>query len=307
MASVLGAFRVVFRTSGFAKAYVSTISNNPFVLSSGAATAFFSTTATFPVVYTAPNSVAFFATTSNQPIIKTAGQSVVFLQTVDANTPKQLVPTIGTLDFDSSGLFVDVPDATGTYDPLNPTLDPGGYNPEGAPIDPFRPMRSEVNLWTVYRIWNVYGDKTQTPSSQSEESEVDYVYPLYFPTEEIAGENVVINGIYEIILIAAPLVENYSDYIDNINLYDIAKQYPDWYVTSVGVMADQDVLNCLNRKRYAFLQGVMCGKCDDDYLHFYSDYVGMLNAMEIQDWPSAIDFYNKLKTQCSETNSSCGC
>jgi hypothetical protein len=130
----MAAFQIVFRTSGFAKAYVSTVSNNPFVRTSGAACAFFTTTATFPVVYTAPNSVAFFATTSNQPIIKTAGQAVTFLVTPNPNTPKELVPTIGTLDFDSSGLFVDVPDATGEY---NATTNPGGYNPEADAVNPY--------------------------------------------------------------------------------------------------------------------------------------------------------------------------
>jgi hypothetical protein len=304
MAAIQGAFRLVFRTSGFAKAYVSTISNNPFALTSGAASAFFTTTATFPVVYTAPNSVAFFATTSNQPIIKTAGQAVTFVVTPDPNAPKELVLKIGTLDFDSSGLFVDVPDATGEY---NASTNPGGYNPEADSTNPYRPKRSQVKLWTVYKVWDVYGNATQTPESQAEEDDVDYVYPLYFPTEEVAGEVLPIKGIYQIILIAAPVGENYEDWIGNENLYDVANQYPDWYVTSVGTMVDQEVLNCLNRKRYAFLQEVMCGRCDEGYLAFYSDYVGMLNAMEIQDWPSAIDFYNKLKTQCSETNSSCGC
>jgi hypothetical protein len=301
------AAQIVFRTSGFAKAYVSTISNNPFVLTSGAASVFFTTTATYPVVYTSANSVAFFATTSNQPIVKTAGQAVSFVVTPEANPTKNLILKIGTLDFDSSGLFVDVPDATGEY---NASTNTGGYAPEGGPAPtPSRPKRSQVKLWTVYKIWGVagYNNATQTPDSQAQEDDVDYVYPLYFPTKEVAGEDVVIKGIYQIILIAAPVGENYEDWFGNINLYDIANQYPDWYVTSVGVMVDEDVLNCLNRKRYAFLQEVMCGRCDEGYLQFYSDYVGMLNAMEIQDWPSAIDFYNKLKTQCSETNSSCGC
>jgi len=301
------AAQVVFRTSGFAKAYVSTVSNNPFVITSGATSAFFATTATFPVAYTAPNSVAFFATTSNQPIVKTASQAVVFVVTPNPNIPKELVLKIGTLEFDASGLFIDVPDATGEYVAVTNT---GGYNPEADTTNPYRPKRSQVNLWTVYRIWDVvgYGDKTQTPDSQAEQNDVDYVYPLYFPTEVVASEDVPIDGIYEIILIAAPVGEDYANWFGNENLYDIADQYPDWYVTSVGVMVDQEVLNCLNRRRYEFLQGVMCGKCDGDYLLFYSDYVGMLAAMEIQDWPTAIDLYNKLKNQCSgDLNSSCGC
>jgi len=101
----------------------------------------------------------------------------------------------------------------------------------------------------------------------------------------------------------------YADYIDVPNLYDIAKELPDWYVTSVGVMVDDEVVNCLARMRYEFLQEVMCGKCPEGYLNTYAIYVGMLNAMEIQDRPTAIDFYNKLKTICREemNGSSCGC
>jgi len=297
--------QIVFRTSGYAKSFVTTTGGNtPFTLTSGAATAFIGTIANAPIVLTPGQATAFWVTISNSPIVKTPGQSVVFLQTVDSNTTKQLVLKIGTLDFDSSGLFVSVPDATGEY---NASTNPGGYNPEADPSDPYRPKRSEVHLWTVYRVWDVYEDATQTPLSQAEQDDVDYVYPLYFPTETIDNNEVVIKGIYQIILIAAPVSLDYADYYGNINLADIANQYPDWYETSVGVMVDEDVINCLNKKRYAFLQEVMCGRCDDGYLQFYSDYVGMLNAMEIQDWPSAIDFYNKLKTQCSETNSSCGC
>lgn len=298
-------FQVVFRTSGYSKAFVSTTnSNTPFVLTPKLATAFTTTTANFPVVYTNGVKTAFFTTTNSSPIVLTSGQSVIFVQTPDANSTKELVLKIGTLGFDSSGLFVDVPDATGEY---NASTNTGGYNPEADPTNPYRPKRSQVHLWTVYKVWDVYGSATLTPVSQAEQDDVDYVYPLYFPTETIDGKDVVIKGIYQIILIAAPVSLDYADYYGNTNLADIANQFPDWYETSVGVMVDQDVLNCLNKKRYAFLQEVMCGRCDDGYLQFYSDYVGMLNAMEIQDWPSAIDFYNKLKTQCSETNASCGC
>lgn len=101
---------------------------------------------------------------------------------------------------------------------------------------------------------------------------------------------------------------NYADYIGNPALYSIAKEYPNWYVTSVGVMVDPDVANCLQKKRYAFLQSVMCGNCDESYLGVYAIYVGMLSAMEVQDWAQAILYYDRLKTICKEMDeSSCGC
>jgi hypothetical protein len=298
------AFQVVFRTSGAAKVFANTAGNVPVVLTSPASRAFFATTANFPVVYTSAKRVAFFLTTSNAPIVKTSGTAVVFVVTPDPNIPRELVLKIGTLEFDTNQTSVDVPDATGEY---NATTNPGGYTPEADSTNPYRPKRSQVNLWTVYRIWNVYGNATQTPVSQAEQNDTPYTYTLTFPTEEVNNESVTINGIYQLILIASPIGENYNNYYGNPNLADIATQLPDWYETSVGVMVDPAVTNCLNRKRYEFLQGVMCGRCDGDYLLFYSDYVGMLAAMEVQDWPTAIDFYNKLKTQCSETNSSCGC
>jgi hypothetical protein len=258
------------------------------------------------VVYSSAKTVAFFATTSTSPIVKTAGKAVIFVVTPDLNAPRQLVLKIGTLEFDTNQTTVDVPDATGEY---NAVTNPGGYNPEGASTLPFRPKRSQVNLWTVYRIWDVYGNATQTPVSQADEGEVPYVYTLTFPTQTVNSETVVISGIYELILIAAPLAEDYTaDYFGDPNLANTAAQVLDWYVTSVGVMVDPVVTNCLNRWRYEFLQGVMCGICDGEYLLLYSNYVGMLAAMEVQDWPTAIDLYNKLKNQCSGyLSSSCGC
>jgi len=303
------AFQIVFRTSGAAKAFVNTAGSVPVVLTSGASRAFFATTANFPVVYTSPTKSAFFVTTSNAPIVKTSGTAVVFVVTPDPNIPRELVLRIGTLEFDTNQTTVDVPDDTGEY---NATTNPGGYNPELNSTNPYRPKRSQVNLWTVYRIWSKepatkYGSNTQTPVSQAQQNDDPYTYTLTFPTEVVNNEDVVIRGIYQLILIASPIGEDYADYYNNPNLADIAAQFPDWYETSVGVMVDDIVTNCLNRKRYEFLQGVMCGICDGDYLLFYSDYVGMLAAMEVQDWPTAIDLYNKLKTKCSEIDSSCGC
>jgi hypothetical protein len=302
-------FRVFFRTSGFAKTFFSTTESVPVVLTSPSARAFFATTANFPVVYTAPKKVAFFVTTSTAPIVKTTGKNVVFVVTPDLNTVKSLILKIGTLVFDTNQTTVDVPDATGEY---NAVTNPGGYAPEVGPAPvPSRPRRSQVNLWTVYRIWDVpgYGSNTQTPVSQAEEGDVPYVYTLTLPTQTVNGETVVISGIYEVIVIAAPLAEDYTaDYFGDPNLANTAAQVLDWYVTSVGVMVDPVVTNCLNRWRYEFLQGVMCGICDGEYLLLYSNYVGMLAAMEVQDWPTAIDLYNKLKNQCSGyLSSSCGC
>jgi len=51
----------------------------------------------------------------------------------------------------------------------------------------------------------------------------------------------------------------------------------------------------------------MCGRCDEEYLIFYSLYIGMLNAMEVQEYDRAVEFYEKLKGICAQESSSCGC
>jgi hypothetical protein len=212
------------------------------------------------------------------------------------------------LTFDSGQTYVEVPDATGEY---NSTTNQGGWNPDGDPPVAGRPARDESYLWTVYRIWSKpfadgYGINTQTPDSQADQAEDPYIYTLTFPTETIDNEAVPIRGIYEIIMMAVPDTLTYSDWRDEA-LAVRAKEYPDWYVTSVGIMVDPDVVNCLNRKRYQFLQEVMCGRCDEGYLNFYGLYVGMINAMEVQEWDRATEFYDKLKEICAQEVSSCGC
>jgi hypothetical protein len=213
------------------------------------------------------------------------------------------------LTFDSAQTYVNVPDATGEY---NATTDPGGWNPNGDPPVSGRPARDESYLWTVYRIWSKpfadgYGVNTQTPDSQADQAEDPYIYTLTFPTETIDNEAVPIRGIYEIIMMAVPDTLTYSDYLGDEALAVRAQEFPDWFVTSVGIMVDPDVVNCLNKKRYQFLQGVMCGNCDEEYLYFYGLYIGMLNAMEVQEYDRAVEFYEKLKGICAQESSSCGC
>lgn len=302
------AAQIVFRTQGTATSFISTTNGVPIFLSASRAVSFLNTINSTPLFLSASKREVFVTTTNSSPLFLTTSQSVVFLVTPDTNTTKLLVPKIGTLTFDSGQTYVEVPDATGEY---NATTNTGGYNPNGDPPVAGRPARDEVFLWTVYRIWSKpesegYGVNTQTPTTQPDETEDPYNYTLTFPTETINEETTPIRGIYEIIMMAVPDTLFYSDYVGDETLAVRAKEYPGWYVTSVGVMVDPDVINCLNNKRYQFLQGVMCGKCDEEYLNFYGIYVGMNNAMEVQEWDRAVEFYEKLKEICA-CESSCGC
>jgi len=302
------AAQIVFRTQGTATSFISTTNGVPIFLSASQSVRFLNTINNTPLFLSGSKKEVLVTTSNSTPIFLTNSQAIAFVVTPDTATTKLLVLKIGELTFDSGQTYVEVPDATGEY---NATTNPGGWNPDGDPPVVGRPARDEAYLWTVYRIWSKsaadgYGINTQTPASQADETEDPYVYTLTFPTETIDNEAVPIRGIYQIAMMAVPLSETYSNYIGDENLIQRAEEYPDWYLTSVGVMVDPDVVNCLNNKRYHFLQGVMCGKCDEEYLNFYGIYVGMLNAMEVQEWDRAVEFYEKLKEICA-CESSCGC
>lgn len=301
-----------FVTSGKSIAFLNTFRDDPVFLTSKKATAFINTLDNSSVFVTSSRSLAFLNTFLSTPVFASSSQAVAFLTTVFTGTQRDLVLKIGTLDIATDQSSVTVPDDTGTYDPNDPDLNPGGYNPETEPTEQYRPKRSEVHLWTVFRLHTRttaegYGDNTITPSTQTPEDNPNYEYTLFLPTEVDADGNAVpIGGIYEIILIAAPLTENYTNYIGNTNLYSIASQYPGWYVTSVGALIDAAVINCIQNMRYKFLQSVMCGKCDDEYLTLYAYYVGMLEAMNVQEWARADEFYKKIKEMCA-SNDACSC
>lgn len=193
---------IVFRTQGEAASFVSTINSTPIFLTAGEATRFLTTFAPTNIFLTGSVSQAVLTTTFSSPTFLSASQSVAFLTTADKNTTKLLVPTIGTIEVATGYTYINVPDDTGNYEA---TTNPGGYNVLPTPFNPYRPYRDNVALWTVYRIWNVYGSNTQSPDAQDEQYDNPYTYQLFIPTQtNAAQEEEIIKGIYEIILIAAP-------------------------------------------------------------------------------------------------------
>jgi hypothetical protein len=101
----------------------------------------------------------------------------------------------------------------------------------------------------------------------------------------------------------------YEDYKGRDNIIDIAEQYPGWYIDRIGIMIDDNVNNCINRKRFEYVTAVMCGLCKEDtYSSFYALYVAIFSAIEITEWDSAIQFYDELKRICAESSKAdCGC
>jgi hypothetical protein len=291
----MGVFSTFAATGSVKKTFTTTPKLDVFINTANVAMSAPTTVANNVFLVTAKNSSAFPTTTTSPVFPVVSGISNAFVVTPDPNAPTLLVLKIGTLDVNVDCSSVSVPDGTGEY---VAGTNPGGYTPEADAIDPLRPKRSELVLWTVYRNWSdPNSTDVQFPTSQAQENDVDYVYPLSLTAK----------GVYEIILIAAPVGEVYANYIGMIDLDIQAKQYPGWFVASVGITIDCALTTCLNNKRWDFLSGVMCGHCDEEYLEFYSNYVGMLSANDVQDWASATLLYEKLLTKCSEIGCDCGC
>jgi hypothetical protein len=193
--------KIVFTTSGYSIRSFTTTGGGFYFLTNAQANAFFSTVSDSPLLVTSAISTAFLSTVSGVPFYVSSKIDTAFFVTPDPNVPRELVLKIGPLTIDSDYVYVTVPDATGLYS----TSNPGGYNIIPGPYNPYRPYRLNVHLWTVCRIWNVYGDETQNPDTQPDEDEDPYSYNLQFPTTTDAdGNTEIVRGVYEIILIAAP-------------------------------------------------------------------------------------------------------
>jgi hypothetical protein len=298
------AAQVVFVTQGASQSFFSTTVTAPFFRSTSQAVSFLNSTQTTPFFQSGSLQQAVFNSIQTTPFFQSSALAVSMFDTIETGAVKLLQLRIGDLTLNTAQSQVDVPDATGVYDPVT---NPGGYNPDGDPPVSGRPERTDLFLWTVFRLWTDTGDATQTPESQAEEEDDPYVYPLTLPTETIAGEAVPIRGLYEIILIAAPFGTPYGDYQGYESLTEFAAEAEGWYQVGAGLMVDPFVINCLNAKRYEFLQGVMCGKCDTGYLDVYSVYVGMLAAMDAKQWDRAEVFYDQLKEICATGSLSCNC
>jgi len=239
----------------------------------------------------------YASTQSNSTFSATNAFTPHFTVTPDPDSSKTLVLVINpAIELATDCSSVTIADATPTYDPDDPTLYPGGYNPEDAADDPFRAKRSEVELWFCYRIWTARGPlATYFPATQHGTDD---------PWEFTQG--LVTPAMYQLFMIAAPLGTDYELHkIDT--LPEFAANMPGWYVTSVGTVLDCPLINCYNTKRRTYLDGIKCGKCDKGYAKFRATYNRMIAALNILDFPSAYVEYADLGVECAKIGCNCGC
>lgn len=208
--------QIVFTTGTYSIRSFTTTSAAGYSITAKNSAVVFSTISQTGLAVSSKSSTALFATISGTAFVSTAPVRAVFFVTPDPNTQKDLILRIGTLSIDSDYTYIDVPDATGNYNPLTNI---GGYNVLPAPYNPYRPYRENVRLWTVYKVWNVFEDAVQSPATQADQDEVNYSYQLDLPTvTNPDGTTDIIRGVYEIILIAAPYFnekDSGGTYFDN--------------------------------------------------------------------------------------------
>ena len=294
-------YKIAFAsTAGAKKVYSSVFESKYFFETSPIKKVFPSVLVQNPFFETSRKAYSFPSTIKNASFFETSGIHYVFSSVLGKDTSKLLKLKWGSFELAADYSLLTVFDNTGTYDA---TTNPGGYNPLSAPTDPNRAKRSEVKLWLAYRVWK---DSTSIP---------DTVFPTPADPDEVNWEyELPINeeyGVYQMFLIASPTDKTFEDIEAKGNsIFEYASDDISWYATSGGSIIDPNIINCINRSRYGFLESVMCGDCDEDYLSLYSKYIGALSAFEIgtnEAYIEGMKLIEEIREECDKLDCNCNC
>lgn len=293
-------YKIAFATTaGSKKVFPATPVAAPFFNTSGVHASFPIVVPGNPFFTTSGIQYSFATSIKDNPFFNTSGVTSAFPTVIpDDSSSKLLKLRLGEFTVASDLSLVTAYDTTGEYDA---NTNPGGYNPQADPVNFNRAKRSEVGLYLAYRVWK----DTNIPDTVFP-STID---PSLDPWEyELAVED---SGVYQLFMIAAPTSETYADVYNKGNsVYEYASNAPLWYATQGAAIIDKDVINCLNKRRYNFLESVMCGSCDEDYLAFYAKYIGALNAFSIgtnESYIEGMQLWNELKEECAKIGCNCCC
>lgn len=293
-------YTIAFATSaGVKQVFPSVVSSNTFFETSGVSTVFPTTIADRAFIETSGIAYSFANVIQQNPFLVTSGITRVFATVLSDDTSKLLKLNWGTFDLASDNSTITVADNTGEY---NEDTNPGGYNPEDNPIiDPNRAKRSEVKLWLAYRVWtdtNVPHTIFPTPVDPTA---VEWEYVL--PIDQ--------TGVYQMFLIASPTDKIFEDIEGKgDSIFEYASQDISWYATAGGIIIDPEIINCINKSRFAFVESVICGDCDEGYLSLYSKYIGALSAFEVgtdEAYIQGMALIDEIRQECNKLGCNCNC
>ena len=293
-------YKIVFSaTAGVKKIYPLIANNQPFFETTGIKSVFPNISSSNPFFETTGYKSVFPGIISGNPFFETTGYKTIFPVSQTLDTSKLLKLQFGDFTLASNYETIIASDNTGEY---NSETNPGGYNPPLDAPDINRAKREEVDLYLVYRVWESSSaiPNTVFPSTYN---------PTVTPWEyTLAIES---RGVYQMYMIAAPLGTDYS-FMEGLgnSIYEFARNEPGWFATSAAVAIDDEIFNCVNKKRYQFLESIMCGDCNEDYLEVYGLLVGALNAFELgtdEAYIQGMTLIEKLKEICGKENCNCSC
>lgn len=292
-------YKIVFSaTAGLKTTFTTVVSNLPFFQTSGVKTVFPVVKSDSPFFVTSGFKNVFPVVVAENPFFATTGIKSIFPVTQPLNTTKLLKLRFGDFVLSSDYSTIVATDATGVYSVDNP----GGYNPPLDSPDINRAKRGEVDLYLAYRIWNSNGTIPDTifPVTTN---------PVLTPWEYTLP--IETQGVYQFYIIAAPKDTPYQDVVNRGNsIYEFAQNEESWFTTTGIVIADEQIINCINQKRFQFIESIICGDCDTKYLEMYGLYIGALNAFEIATDEAIIQgnlLLDQLREECVRENCNCNC
>jgi hypothetical protein len=235
---------------------------------------------------------------AENPFFATTGVKSIFPVTQPLDTSKLLKLQFGEFVLSSDYSTIEAVDNTGVYSVDNP----GGYSPDGSTPDINRAKRSQVDLYLAYRIWNSSGTIPDTIFPVTTNPTLTpWEYTLPIETQ----------GVYQFFIIAAPLGTPYQSIVNKGNsIYQFAQNQQGWFTTTALIITDADIINCINKKRYQFLESIICGDCDTKYLEMYALFIGAENAFELATTDSIIEgqlLLDQLREECIKENCNCNC
>jgi hypothetical protein len=169
-----------------------------------------------------------------------------------------------TLAEDGSSVLIE--DATGTYDPSDPTLNPGGYAPVGQGTAT-RPEESQVNKFLMYQAMPFGVDTQNIPSTATAPPHTfglvgpdggpapDNIYQFVFMVNSTSGDS------WNTIYTAANLTDDPWGYITGFFTDDGSADFVQ--LGFKAVWANVSEVNCFNNARRELIDEWVAGGCKE--------------------------------------------
>ena len=240
----------------------------------------------------AASSIATLRTFLSAGFVNVVPSSQTILQTTSV-LGKELVLKPSVAQASTTSPYVIIGDDTGIYDGTTNTW---GYSPEPTGTIQ-RPARSELDLYVGYYWYQVGIDPAWTFADPQAPTTDPFTLSVYdVPT-----------GVIQFCLIGVPTGTVLTSF-QKENLYWLAQARADWFTGQIGYVYDNELYVDMWELRRCFTDARMCGNCKGTNLKIAEALEeGMIGALSVADYDSALIIYNKLKEFLGQIKCDCGC